>query len=154
MYIGVSTSNLGRTNFAKNPEIAERDIKITIISNRDRVKNESLDFERGLEPKKFMGIGLTAVEKKIIEVTDWYQNLEEVLLVADIVKVIRDFRGFPIIIIKLRPEEFAVGQELYKGISPVDKTDLVETEEIAIHDAKIDIENYYIREKDKKILYP
>lgn len=115
---------------------------------------ESLDFERGMEPKKSMGIGLTAVEKKIIEVTDWSENLEGVLQVADIIKIIPDFRGFPIVILKLQPSNFAVGQEPYLGISPITRTDLVETEEIAVHDAKIDIENHYIRERDKKILYP
>ena len=58
--------------------------------------------------------------------------------------------GIPIVILKLHPEKFAVNQEPYMGISTVDKTSFVETEEIAEHDAKIDIENHYIRERDKK----
>lgn len=109
---------------------------------------ESLNFERGLEPKQSMSIGLTALEKKIIEETDWHENLEGVLQVADVVKVIRDYQGIPIVIIKIHPEKFAVGQEPYMGISTVDKTSFVETEEIAEHDAKIDIENYYFRQKN------
>ncbi len=121
-----------------------------ISPKKSQTLKEDINFERGLEPKKAMGIGLTALEKKILEVTDWHENLEQVLQVADVVKIVHDFRGFPIAIIKLKPENFAVGQELFTGISPVDKTDFVETAEIAEHDAKIDIENYYIRERDLK----
>jgi hypothetical protein len=135
-------------------EIAKEDTSHNAWKEEQKKLKESLNFERGLEPKKSMGIGLTVLDKKIIEETNWSENLDNILQVADIVKLIRNYQNYPILIIKFRPENFAVGQELYIGISPADKTDMVETEEIAIHDAKIDIENYYIREKYKKTLYP
>jgi len=119
------------------------------IKNQNPV-NESINFERGMEPKKSMGIGLTALEKRIIEETDWHEDLEGVLQVAEIEKVILDYMDSPIVILKLDPNKFAVGQEPYLGISKFSRTDLVETAEIAEHDAKIDIENHYIRERDLK----
>jgi hypothetical protein len=132
--------------YQPTPEAALKDAK-RVVNDDITLMRESINFERGLEPKQAMGIGLTALEKKIIETTDWFENLEGVLQVADIIKVIPDFRGFPIVIVKLHPENFAVNQEPYIGISTVDKTSFVETAEIAEHDAKIDIENWYFRKQ-------
>jgi hypothetical protein len=123
------------------------------MAKTKRKMHEDINFERGLEPKKAMGIGLTVWEKRIIEETDWHEDLEGVLQVADIIKVIPDYMDSPIVIIKLQPNKFAVGQEPYLGISKFARTELVETPEIAEHDAKIDIENHYIRERDLKNMY-
>ena len=139
-------------DYQSSPEKALKQIK-DIIDGMLNPMKESINFERGMEPKKSMGIGLTALEKRIIEETDWHENLEGVLVVADVVKVIPDYMGIPIVIVKLHPEKFAINQEPYIGISAVDKTTFVETAEIAEHDAKIDIENHYIRERDLKNMY-
>jgi hypothetical protein len=71
VYIGVSTSGLGRTKFCSSPEVAEFNIKRTIQRNRikNQVKNESLDFERGLDPKDTMKIGRVG-ERDIKKVLD------------------------------------------------------------------------------------
>lgn len=158
-YAKISISSLNVNDFEVHDawvdELSNGSIILATMRMYEDIKNQSLvkesvNFERGLEPKKAMGIGLTELEKKIIEETDWHENLEIVLQVAEVVKVILDYMGSPIVIIKLDPKQFAVGQEPYIGISKFDKTDLVDTEEIAEHDAKIDIENHYIRERDLK----
>jgi hypothetical protein len=59
--------------------------------------NEVQHFERGQEPFKAMDIGQSAIDRKIIEETDWAVSYNGMKYV---VKFIRDYKGFPILVQK------------------------------------------------------
>lgn len=75
----------------------------------DKKITESLNFERGLDPKDAMSIGKKASDEAFVRSKDWstIKNLEDSLSVYDIVDVIRNYKGFSILIVKYyKPEKF------------------------------------------------
>lgn len=105
---------------------------------------ESQNFERGINPKKAMKIGETHHWEDIIENTNWHTNPDIFSTEnnkVEIVDLIKDYHNIsPIIVIRGKSSEY-----YYVGISIVDRTYARETPEEALHDAKIDIENWEIR---------
>ena len=70
-----------------------------------KIIRESLNFERGLEPKDSMDIGKSRLDREIMEETDWAINLEKNGFLWDIIELIRDYRGYPILILKNKQQE-------------------------------------------------
>ena len=70
-----------------------------------KIIRESLNFERGLEPKKSMDIGKSRLDREIMEETDWAINLEKNGFLWDIIELIRDYKGYPILILKNKQQE-------------------------------------------------
>jgi hypothetical protein len=66
---------------------------------------ESLNFERGLEPKTSMDVGKSHLDQKIMDETDWAIDLEKHSFLYDIIKLIRNYRGYPILILKNKQQE-------------------------------------------------
>ena len=62
--------------------------------------SEKLDFERGGEPIKQMGIGKQVGDKELIDNTDWAIDINKHGHIYDILLVIRDYKGFPILVLK------------------------------------------------------
>jgi hypothetical protein len=87
--------------WTKTPEKTIKIIKEKIdkfISNNNRYDiDESLNFERGKEPIKAMNVGQTFLDKKFVEETNWdFGTLDDD---DEVVELIRDYRGYPILII-------------------------------------------------------
>jgi len=62
----------------------------------------------GTDPVKDMGIGQDALDKKLIEETDWAIPDEKIKRIYDIVEVIHNYNGYPILILQIKkhsPEE-------------------------------------------------
>ena len=108
--------------------------------------DEHQNFERGMDPKKAMKIGKESWWDDIIENTPWYMELGTY---GDfkVIDLIKDYRGVsPIIVIRIEQNDIRVEPTYwYIGVSKVDKTDILDTPEEALHDAKIDIENWEYR---------
>jgi len=76
-----------------------------------RIVRESLDFERGKEPIKAMGIGQDEIDRKIIKETDWLFDLSDPDFYSDW-DLIRNYRGIPILIAKF------INDEEYIAVTP------------------------------------
>jgi hypothetical protein len=85
----------------------------TLIS--DFTFNETQNFTRGLDPKDAMNIGKKAMDQKIIDETDWSIDYSTIISIYDIVEVIHNYRGFPILILKEKGKEDTSWP--YRGIS-------------------------------------
>ena len=73
-------------------------MKASIISER-------LDFTREGEPIVKMGIGQAALDKEIMDETDWAIDMDKHGFMYDILKIIRNYNGFPILILKKKGNE-------------------------------------------------
>jgi hypothetical protein len=77
---------------------------------------ENINFERGLEPKTSMSVGKSHLDREIMEETDWAIDLEKHAFIYDIVNLIKDYRGYPILILKNKQQE---SSWTYRAISRV-----------------------------------
>jgi len=68
-----SKKNKLRSGWQSSKQFALRDI-VNQIDKKFPDIQESLNFERGLEPKKSMGIGKSKLDRQIIEKIDWDFN--------------------------------------------------------------------------------
>jgi hypothetical protein len=78
-----------------------------------KIIRESLSFERGLEPKKALNIGQAKIDRDIIENTNWAIDPDKPGFIYEIIELIRDYRGYPILILKNKQQE----SRPYRGIS-------------------------------------
>lgn len=62
--------------------------------------SEKLDFERTGEPLKKMSIGQAALDKKIMDETDWAIDMDKHGFMYEIIELIRNYNGFPILVLK------------------------------------------------------
>jgi hypothetical protein len=77
--------------------------------------SEKLNFERTGAPIKKMGIGTQVEDQKILDETDWAIDLEKHAFLYDIVVLIRDYRGYPILVLKNKSQ----GSWQFRAISRV-----------------------------------
>ena len=120
--------------------------------------SERLNFERGGEPIKKMGIGRQVEDQKLIEKIDWSIMIDTIKAIYDIVEFIRDYRGYPILILKEKGKEDTSWP--YRGISrkvrPLAEVKKIIGEfcfshEQALREIKNKIDNWLIREFNIKM---
>lgn len=102
---------------------------------------ESLEFERRGEPFKKINIGQEAIDKKIIEEIDWFKEFPENIQEMEL---IRDYKGFPILIIKHLVKSFLDEKSYpkYTGITTFIGTLPYVYKRDAINFMKESIDNY------------
>lgn len=102
---------------------------------------ESLNFERNSKPLKKISIGQEAIDKKIIEETDWYKEFPENI---QEIELIRDYKGFPILIIKHLVKSFLDEKDYprYTGITTFTGSLPFISKKDAIRFMKESIDNY------------
>jgi hypothetical protein len=71
-----------------------------------KIVQENLNFERGLESKKAINIGKAKLDKDIIENTNWVIDLDKHGFHYEIIDLIRDYRGYPILILKHKQADY------------------------------------------------
>jgi hypothetical protein len=106
----------------------------------DEIK-ESLEFERKGEPFKKIGIGQEAIDKKIIEETNWAKDIP---WNTQDIELIRSYKGFPILIVKHLVKSF-LDKKLYSrytGITTFTNTTPYVSKKDAINFIKSCIDNY------------
>jgi len=69
------------------------------------IVRESLNFERGIDPKKSMDIGKSKLDKELIENTEWAIDDTAIKHIYEIIEVIRDYRGYPILVMRNKQHE-------------------------------------------------
>jgi hypothetical protein len=47
-----------------------------------------------------MNVGKSHLDQEVMDETDWAIDLEKHLFLYDIIKLIRDYRGYPILVLK------------------------------------------------------
>lgn len=81
---------------------------------RAKLVNENRDFQRGIDPRKKMDIGMSAVWKKIVDETSWGTALEPT--VHEVEHVEEDYMGHPIMVISLK-DPIMNKEYPYSGVS-------------------------------------
>lgn len=96
---------------------------------------ESMDFERHKEPLDSMGIGKAALDKKIIEDTDWELPHDLIHQNFDIIEVIPEYKGNPILIMKTKSDGDGDGKR-YTAMSPDYRTDYYDDPKLSLGEVK------------------
>ncbi len=109
-YSAVTMDSDGRIregNFVESPEMAWIDAKARIRMENHRretgyydAMGESVNFERGRDPKQAMGIG-------VIDKIDWDFDLknDKFYKVLSVYEFIEDWKGYPILVLKVQDKE-------------------------------------------------
>ncbi len=111
------------------------------------IVREHINFERGLDPKKAMDIGKSKLDREIIENTDWAINLEKHGFIWEIVELMRNYGGFPILILKNKSQD----SWNYRAVSKVGIFgEYQNTPAAALQSAQAAVDAY-IREEERRI---
>jgi len=69
-----------------------------------KIVRENINFERGLNPKVSMDIGKSKLDRELIEKTDWAIDILKHQHIYDILQVIHNYKGYPVIVLKEKGE--------------------------------------------------
>lgn len=105
-----------RSGWQSSKQFALRDIVNQIDKKFPDIK-ESFNFERGLEPKRSMGIGKIKLDKQIIEKIDWDINPldDKFYEFLEISEFIPDWKGIPILVVHVKDKQ--TGETGYYAVS-------------------------------------
>jgi len=69
------------------------------------IVKESINFERGLDPKTSMDVGKSHLDRKILKETDWAIDIDKHGFIYEIIELIRNYKGYPILVLRNKQHE-------------------------------------------------
>ena len=101
---------------------------------------ESLNFERGMNPKSSMDIGQEKLDRDFIEETNWELPQDIIQDMFTIIGIIRDYKGYPVLCLKTKSDGDGDGR-VYIALSTNYRSDYYDIPEEAVDDVKYFIDH-------------